>query len=201
MGGWDAWNVTEDIDLGIRLARFGYKVGTLRSSTFEEAPHRRRAWLGQRQRWQKGWMVTLKMHSRQPGRIFAELGLTGGLAVTALLLGTILTSLFWPLFALGVIVDALTGPLLNPATASERAWSALAVVLIGSGTLSLLWPALLAAHRRGLWGSVPWLALLPAYLMLLSIATWRALFEMLGRPYTWTKTEHGVARKRVSRVG
>jgi cellulose synthase/poly-beta-1,6-N-acetylglucosamine synthase-like glycosyltransferase len=31
--GWDAWNVTEDADLGLRLARFGYGVGILPSST------------------------------------------------------------------------------------------------------------------------------------------------------------------------
>ena len=27
-GGWDAWNVTEDADLGLRLARLGRRVGT-----------------------------------------------------------------------------------------------------------------------------------------------------------------------------
>jgi cellulose synthase/poly-beta-1,6-N-acetylglucosamine synthase-like glycosyltransferase len=31
--GWDAWNVTEDADLGLRLARFGYDVGILSSTT------------------------------------------------------------------------------------------------------------------------------------------------------------------------
>ena len=36
--GWDAWNVTEDADLGLRLARFGFGVGILPSSTQEEAP-------------------------------------------------------------------------------------------------------------------------------------------------------------------
>ena len=36
--GWDAWNVTEDADLGIRLARLGYAVKDLPSSTLEEAP-------------------------------------------------------------------------------------------------------------------------------------------------------------------
>ena len=36
--GWDAWNVTEDADLGIRLARLGLPGGGLPSSTLEEAP-------------------------------------------------------------------------------------------------------------------------------------------------------------------
>jgi cellulose synthase/poly-beta-1,6-N-acetylglucosamine synthase-like glycosyltransferase len=39
VGAWDEWNVTEDADLGIRLARFGYRVRALDSDTSEEAPH------------------------------------------------------------------------------------------------------------------------------------------------------------------
>jgi cellulose synthase/poly-beta-1,6-N-acetylglucosamine synthase-like glycosyltransferase len=56
VGGWDAWNVTEDIDLGIRLARFGARVGALASDTAEEAPNELANWFRQRVRWQKGWM-------------------------------------------------------------------------------------------------------------------------------------------------
>ena len=56
IGGWDAYNVTEDADLGTRLARFGYRVGVIPSTTYEEAPARIGAWLRQRTRWFKGWM-------------------------------------------------------------------------------------------------------------------------------------------------
>ena len=66
VGAWDAWNVTEDIDLGFRLARFGYKVETLWSTTYEEAPLTLGKWLPQRSRWLKGWMVTLGVHTRHP---------------------------------------------------------------------------------------------------------------------------------------
>ncbi len=55
-GAWDEWNVTEDADLGIRLARFGYRVGTFDSDTWEEAPQELGNWFRQRVRWQKGWM-------------------------------------------------------------------------------------------------------------------------------------------------
>lgn len=199
VNGWDAWNVTEDVDLGIRLARFGYTVGVIASSTFEEAPYRLRPWLGQRRRWQKGWMVTLQTHSRDPARLLAQTGLRGGLAIAAVLGGTIASSLLWPLFALGVLVDAVAGPLLTPATPSERAWSALALTLVVTGTASLLWPAVLGLRRRGLTRSAAWLLLLPAYLVLLSYATWAALVEMMGRPHAWTKTEHGVSKQRTRR--
>ena len=56
VGGWDPFNVTEDADLGIRLARCGYEVGVLASTTWEEAPATASVWSGQRRRWLKGWM-------------------------------------------------------------------------------------------------------------------------------------------------
>lgn len=37
LGGWDAYNVTEDADLGLRLARSGFICAILDSSTMEEA--------------------------------------------------------------------------------------------------------------------------------------------------------------------
>ncbi len=56
VGGWDPYNVTEDADLGMRLARFGYRCGVINSTTYEEAPANIGRWLGQRSRWFKGWM-------------------------------------------------------------------------------------------------------------------------------------------------
>ena len=53
---WDPFNVTEDADLGIRLARFGYVTATIVSRTYEEAPVTFGQWLPQRRRWIKGWM-------------------------------------------------------------------------------------------------------------------------------------------------
>ncbi|MCB1510114.1 MAG: glycosyltransferase, partial [Hyphomicrobiaceae bacterium] len=62
LGGWDPFNVTEDADLGIRLARAGYEIEMLASTTWEEAPATIRDWLPQRTRWLKGWMQTYLVH-------------------------------------------------------------------------------------------------------------------------------------------
>jgi cellulose synthase/poly-beta-1,6-N-acetylglucosamine synthase-like glycosyltransferase len=70
---WDPYNVTEDADLGIRLARFGMRVGTIASTTWEEAPPSYRIWLSQRTRWLKGWMQTYIVHMRRPRRLLREL--------------------------------------------------------------------------------------------------------------------------------
>ena len=60
VGGWDPFNVTEDADLGLRLARFGYRSGTIDLPTFEEAPATLGPWMRQRTRWFKGWMRPVK---------------------------------------------------------------------------------------------------------------------------------------------
>ncbi len=97
-GGWDAWNVTEDADLGLRLARMGARIGALDSHTIEEAPNEFHNWFHQRTRWQKGWMQTMIVHTRQPLRYFRELGLVKGVAGLTLIAGTVMTGLFGPLF-------------------------------------------------------------------------------------------------------
>src|SRR5271165_7076977 len=83
-GGWDPWNVAEDADLGIRLARYGYKVGSLHSDTSEEAPHELGNWFRQRVRWQKGWIQTLIVHSRHPRDFERDLGPQRTLAAATL---------------------------------------------------------------------------------------------------------------------
>jgi hypothetical protein len=56
IGAWDPYNVTEDADLGMRLARLHYHTGVISSTTYEEAPARFHPWLKQRTRWFKGWI-------------------------------------------------------------------------------------------------------------------------------------------------
>ena len=62
-GAWDPFNVTEDADLGIRLARQHLKTSVLASTTWEEAPVDFTTWLKQRTRWLKGWMQTSRLLS------------------------------------------------------------------------------------------------------------------------------------------
>jgi Glycosyl transferase family group 2 len=77
---WDPFNVTEDADLGMRLARAGYLCQVLDSTTYEEAPRRFMCWLRQRTRWLKGYMQTWLVHMRFPRALWRELGPRGFLA-------------------------------------------------------------------------------------------------------------------------
>src|SRR4051812_50000420 len=76
-GGWDPFNVTEDADLGMRLARLGYRAAVIGSTTYEEAPARVAPWVCQRTRWFKGWVQTWLVHMRPPLRIARGLGFSG----------------------------------------------------------------------------------------------------------------------------
>ena len=108
VGAWDEWNVTEDADLGVRLARYGYRVAALNSDTWEEAPYEFGNWFRQRVRWQKGWMQTLIVHSRHPVSFVRDLGIKRTVAATTLMGGAVLSGLFWPPFAVATAWRALS---------------------------------------------------------------------------------------------
>lgn len=110
VGGWDPFNVTEDADLGLRLARLGYRSGTLDLPTLEEAPATVGPWLRQRTRWFKGWMQTWLVHTRDPRRLARELGTRGSLGFTLIGTGLIVSSLIYPVYLVTLIAMA-TNPL------------------------------------------------------------------------------------------
>ncbi len=135
VGGWDAWNVTEDIDLGYRLARFGLKVHSLDSSTFEEAPLTLARWMPQRSRWLKGWMVTLMVLGRRPRRLIRDLGWRNGASVAVSLVGTVASGLLGPPLLLWMAVDGFRGTLFRPETPLWWLFVAASAALLVTGLL------------------------------------------------------------------
>ena len=194
LSGWDAWNVTEDADLGIRLGRRGLVAATLRSTTHEEAPAELGAWLAQRCRWFKGWLQTLITHSRHPVRFFTDLGLARGAAVAVLLISTLLGALLGPLLFALTLHQAVFGRLFHPDSVLGFIVAGFALTLCLGGAANVIWPAVLGMRARGLAHLAPWMALLPVYYLLMSIAAWAALIDLWRRPFAWAKTEHGLAK-------
>ncbi len=197
--GWDAWNVTEDADLGIRLARSGYRVADLASSTLEEAPMTLRAWLRQRTRWMKGFMQTTISHSRRPWTTLLQLGPWRFYGALILTFGTVLSALAYPLFTGLFLIMWLSGTTWIVNSNWEAAWYAFSLMLFLFGGASVFIPACVALHRRRLWRLLPWVLLLPFYYTLVSVAAWRGLWELAVAPFRWNKTSHGLAR--TSRTG
>jgi cellulose synthase/poly-beta-1,6-N-acetylglucosamine synthase-like glycosyltransferase len=193
VGAWDPYNVTEDADLGIRLYRLGYRSAALISATYEEAPARYAPWLAQRTRWYKGWMQTWLVHMRRPKRLWRELGPAGAVAFQIFFAANVLAALIHPLFmaGLGYTLFALPMPWAN--AIMDNAAPIFATSLL-SGYASTMVLDFIGLRRRGLVGQAWVLLLTPLHWFLLSLAAWRALFQLLYAPQRWEKTEHGLAK-------
>lgn len=193
VGFWDAFNVTEDADLGLRLARRGYSIRTIASATEEEAPSELHALLRQRTRWMKGWMQTALAHCCNPLRLAADLGARRTLAAFAIFSGSLAGPLLAPLFAILFLSSAVCGNLFDPRAPLEVVRSTSWCFLALSGCGAILWPLTVAMRRRGLRAYWPAIPLLPLWMLMLSAAAWRALYQLWRRPHHWEKTEHGAA--------
>ncbi len=190
VGGWDPYNVTEDADLGMRLARLGYRSTVIQSTTYEEAPARFRPWLRQRTRWCKGWMQTWLVHMRSPRQLRRDLGTLGFIIFQLLVGGTVMASLVHSLFVAKLLTElVLAGS--DPDTLVAMTSHA---IFLAAGYVAFIGVCLVGLFRRKLLRCAWALILLPIYWMLLSLAAWRALFQLVRDPYRWEKTEHGLAR-------
>ncbi|WP_343062237.1 glycosyltransferase [Hyphomicrobium methylovorum] len=187
-GGWDPFNVTEDADLGIRLARLGYEVSTIQSETREEAPARWRDWTGQRTRWIKGWMQTYLVHMRHPLRLWYDLGAWGFVGFQIMIGGMILSILVHPWVYVWLTVGAVTGQSLLPDEPLLRQLCLLNLT-VGYGAAILL--TLVTAYRQKRAGSLLSVLWLPVYWLAISYAAYRAVFDLIRRPFYWEKTKHG----------
>jgi cellulose synthase/poly-beta-1,6-N-acetylglucosamine synthase-like glycosyltransferase len=179
VGGWDAWNVTEDADIGIRLARFGYLAGMVTPETLEEAPTRWRQWRNQRTRWIKGHVQTWLVLNRHPLRAMRDMGVVRYMSTHVTLGG-------------GILASMLHGPLYLWVAASIFVFRNIELwhgVMFGLGYLSAVLAAITSKSKH----ATPWMiATMPIYWPLQSLATLRALLEMHFKPHFWSKTQHGV---------
>ena len=186
-GGWDPNNVTEDADLGYRLARDGYHSGMIGPPTWEEAPIDFRTWRRQRVRWIKGHMQTWLVLMRNPIRTAREMGLSAFASMQLLLGGGIIAS-----FAHGPLALVVMAALLTP----YRLLEPIDIVLALSGYTVAMLASLSASALSRNWSHLRAALTMPFYWPLSTVAAWIAFAELLFRPHKWTKTAHGVSLRR-----
>ena len=139
--------MTEDADLGLRLARLGFRTGVVQSLTYEEANTQLVNWLGQRARWLKGFMQTWLVHMRNPVKTGRELGPTGFWTLQALTAGIFISALFHPFFvALIVWLLVVESPHASVATMLLTGLN-LEVFVLGYGVAMLAGAKALAPAR------------------------------------------------------
>ena len=108
--------------------------------------------------------------------------------------GAVGSATIYPVFTLLVLAKLASGTFFEHETPLEAATAALSLVLLGSGMLAMILPALAAIGRRGWWSLAPFALLMPAYYLLVSLGAWRGVLELVADPDRWNKTEHGLAR-------
>ncbi|MEZ5810201.1 MAG: glycosyltransferase [Rhizobiaceae bacterium] len=190
IGAWDPFNVTEDADLSVRLARFGYRLDMITCPTFEDAPDRLGIWMRQRTRWFKGWMQTFLVHSRNPVAVSRQMGAGSYLVSQILLFGIIVSSLAY-IFIVAVIASIAykyshTGNL-TPFDYTLLLVDTANVLLGLSAFLLLGWKTLLTLERKGFWKVV---LATPFYWLIMSLTAWRAAWQLYRQPFLWEKTPH-----------
>ena len=189
-GGWDAWNVTEDADMGLRLAALGWRLGVLATPTWEDAPTALNVWTPQRTRWIKGHMQTWGVHMRTPfaggWRRAAALQVTLGLSI--------LSSLLHGALAAGVAACLVVA-------ASAATWPAVSVWdvwLLFGGWASAVLALNAGARLRG--ERLRWRDAMSAiaYWPLQSLAAIFAMHQLVAKPFHWDKTPHTPAENGLS---
>lgn len=190
IGAWDAFNVTEDADLGMRLARAGYVTGLVDSETQEAATRRPLAWIRQRSRWQKGYLMTWLAHMRSPLRLWRDLGTGGFIGFHALFLGAAAAflgqPLFWGIWAWWLLI----GPPWDVDWFQGALGAALFAALMVGQAVAVA-TALLALRLSGRTGLTGAALSLPAYFTLGTISAVKAMVEAALAPDFWDKTDHG----------
>lgn len=202
VGAWDPYNVTEDADLGLRLARLGYDTGVLDSFTYEEANTRLGNWMRQRARWLKGFLITWLVHMREPALLLRELGPSGFWAAQVLTLGVFASVLLHPLCMAATLVLWVLYPSL-PKDAGVVFFLLAGVnllVLVSGYAISIVLTRR-ALRKQGIAGWHFTIATMPLYWILMSFAAWLALWQFFTRPFHWNKTEHGLSSVRPVRPG
>lgn len=200
VGGWDAYNVTEDADLGIRLARRGYQTRVLDTTTLEEANSDVINWIKQRSRWYKGYLQTWLVHVRHPLALRRELGWRGFIGFNLFIAGTPLLSLmnpvFWATTALWFLVHP---PVVLQLFPSWLYYLSLLVMIVGN--ISLFYSWLVSARLMGCRDLVYASILVPAYWALMSLAVAKAAVQLVSAPSFWEKTVHGLDQAAAATVG
>ncbi|MEW6359430.1 MAG: glycosyltransferase family 2 protein [Planctomycetota bacterium] len=188
--GWDAFNVTEDCDLGIRIAKKRYTTRMIDSTTWEEACSDLGFWIRQRSRWTKGYIQTYLVHWRHPLRLARNLGLRQSIGFHLMIGGTPLCLLINPVYwALTVVWFVWRWEMLGRLFPFPIILWALVCLFLGN--FVFVYSCMLAAFRRGNYDLVKYGLFVPIYWVMMSLGAWKGFLQLLYKPTYWEKTKHG----------
>lgn len=192
--GWDPYNVTEDADLGMRIAKRGFKTAILNSTTYEEANSNGRNWLNQRSRWIKGYMQTYLVHCRSLSYFLKNGHRTDFFSFQLVIGGKILSMLVNPVMWILTLSYFIFRPIVGNAIESlfPRVIFYIALTSLVFGNFLYVYYYMIGAAKSGKFELVIYSLLVPFYWLFMSVAAIKAAVELIFRPFVWNKTEHGL---------
>ena len=191
--GWDSFNVTEDCDLGIRLAKNGYKTAIVDSVTMEEANSHLGNWVYQRTRWIKGYMQSYLVHMRSPREFFRTNPrhfFTFQLIVGGKILSLFINPLMWIITISYFAFRATLGVEIEKFFPGPVLYMGLFSLVIGN--FLYLYYYMIGCAKRKQYALIKYVYIVPLYWIAMSYAAWKALFQLMHKPHFWPKTTHGL---------
>lgn len=196
--GWDAFNVTEDCDLGLRLAKRGFKTAVVDSTTYEEANSNLKNWYRQRSRWIKGYMQTYLVQMRRPLELWNGFGqphlVTLQLTVGGKILSMFVNPVMWLVTFCYFAFRSSLAPIIEPFFPGPVL--VVGVFCLVFGNFLYLYFYMVGSLRRKQYGLIKYAFLVPLYWLFMSVAAWQALYEIIKKPHYWAKTVHGLHLKK-----
>ena len=191
--GWDPFNVTEDCDLGIRIAKLGLHTAIINSTTLEEANSKLGNWFRQRSRWIKGYMQTYLVHMRRPHEFITDFKnpniLFFQLTVGGKILSLFINPLMWIMTISYFLFKDSLGPIIESFYLTPVFYMAIFSLIIGN--FFYIYNYMIGCAKREQWDIIKYAFLVPFYWLAISLAAWKALFQLVTKPHYWEKTVHG----------
>ena len=194
IGGWDAYNVTEDAALGVLIHLLGYKVKMFDSYTLEEANCQFINWIKQRTRWIKGHMQTYLVYMRSPSYIYKQLGfwqfchfqivMGGGAFVNLSYILSMFVTFLLLFFKSYFIAESIF---------THDAFLIMLTISVLFQVLNLITLSIIIIRER-LFKLIPIPFLMPVYYFMMSLAAYRAIYQLIFKPSYWDKTAHGISK-------
>jgi glycosyltransferase XagB len=191
--GWDAFNVTEDCDLGTRLFKMGYKTEIIDSTTYEEANSKIKSWIKQRSRWIKGYLQTYLVHMRDPLNFFRVHGsqaLIFQLIIGMRMVFILINPILWLTTVSYFVFNPLVGDFIESLYPAPVFYIAVFALIFGN--FLHFFNYMIGCAKRGYWEIVEYVFLIPFYWMMTSVASCVAFYQLAVKPHFWEKTEHGL---------
>ena len=194
IGAWDPYNVTEDADLGLRIAASGYHTAVIDSNTLEEANSDAINWIRQRSRWYKGYLQTWLVQIRRPVKLFRTIGFRSFLRFNLVLAGTPVIAVLNLVFWLITLIWFLGQPALVEAVFPWYIYfpALVALVLGNAATVYMNLIALREDDRSDLLLAA---LTVPVFWLMMSVAAAKGCYQLIRNPSYWEKTYHGLTQR------